>query len=52
MNNGIQKTHEDIHDDFKNDLLNISNKNVTVNDLLSAHNKSLDASINNSKNVF
>ena len=52
VNDGIQKTHEDIHDDFKNDILNISNKNVSINDLLSAHNRSLDASINNSKNIF
>ena len=52
VNSGIQKTHEDIHDDFKNDILNISNKNVSLNDLISAHNKSLDVSINNSKNIF
>ena len=34
INSGIEKSHLEIHDDFKNDLLNISNKKTTVNELL------------------
>ena len=31
----IEKSHDEIHDDFKNDLLNISNKKSNVTELLS-----------------
>ena len=34
INSGIEKSHLEIHDNFKNDLLNISNKKTTVNELL------------------
>ena len=34
INSGIRKTHDEIHDDFKNDILNISNKNSTINEIL------------------
>ena len=34
INTGIEKSHLEIHDDFKNDLLNISNKRKTVNEIL------------------
>ena len=34
INSGIEKSHLEIHDDLKNDLLNISNKKTTVNELL------------------
>ena len=34
INSGIEKSHLEIHDDIKNDLLNISNKKTTVNELL------------------
>ena len=35
----IEKSHDELHDDFKNDLLNISNKRTTINELI-ALNKS------------
>ena len=35
INSGIEKTHDKIHDDFRKDRLNISKKNVSVNELLS-----------------
>ena len=34
INSGIEKSHLAIRDDFKNDLLNISNKKTTINDIL------------------
>ena len=34
INSGIEKSHLEIRDDFKNDLLNISNKKTTINDIL------------------
>ena len=34
INSGIEKSHLEIRDDFKNDLLNISNKKTTVNEIL------------------
>ena len=34
INSGIEKSHLAIRDDFKNDLLNISNKKTTVNEIL------------------
>ena len=34
INTGIEKSHLEIHDDFRNDLLNISNKRKTVNEIL------------------
>ena len=34
INSGIEKSHLEIRDDFKNDLLNISNKRTTVNEIL------------------
>ena len=34
INSGIEKSHLEIHDDFRNDLLNISNKRKTVNEIL------------------
>ena len=34
INSGIAKSHLEIRDDFKNDLLNISNKKTTINDIL------------------
>ena len=40
----IAQSHDEIHDDFKNDLLNISNKKTTINELI-ALNKS-------SNNIF
>ena len=30
----IEKSHDELHDDFKNDLLNISNKRTTINELI------------------
>jgi len=35
INSGIRKTHDEIHDDFKNDILNISKKNTSINEILS-----------------
>ena len=35
INSGIKKTHDEIHDDFKNDILNISKKNTSINEILS-----------------
>ena len=35
----IEKSHNELHDDFKNDLLNISNKKTSINELI-ALNKS------------
>ena len=35
ITSGIEKSHRDIHDDFRNDLLNISNKKKDLNDILS-----------------
>lgn len=35
INSGIKKTHDEIHDDFKNDVLNISKKNTSINEILS-----------------
>ena len=35
INSGIEKSHRAIHDDFRNDLLNISNKKKDLNDILS-----------------
>ena len=40
----ITKSHDELHDDFKNDLLNISNKKTSINEIL-ALNKS-------SNNIF
>ena len=40
----ITKSHDELHDDFKNDLLNISNKKASINEIL-ALNKS-------SNNIF
>ena len=34
INSGIEKSHLEIRDDFKNDLLNISNKKTTINNIL------------------
>ena len=34
INSGIEKSHLEIRDDFKNDLLNISNKKTTINEIL------------------
>jgi len=34
INSGIRKTHDEIHDDFKNDILNISKKNTSINEIL------------------
>ena len=34
INSRIEKSHNEIHDDFRNDLLNISNKKTSVNELL------------------
>ena len=34
INSGIEKSHLEIRDDFKNDLLNINNKKTTINDIL------------------
>ena len=34
INSGIEKSHLEIRDDFKNDLLNISNKKTTFNEIL------------------
>ena len=39
ITSGIEKSHIEIHNDFKNDLLNISNKKTNINDIL-ALNKS------------
>jgi len=35
INSSIRKTHDEIHDDFKNDILNISKKNTSINEILS-----------------
>ena len=35
INSGIEKTHNEVHDDFKNDILNISKKNISIHELLS-----------------
>ena len=35
ISSGIRKTHDEIHDDFKNDILNISKKNTSINEILS-----------------
>lgn len=34
ITSGIQRKTNEIHDDFKNDILNISKKNISVNELL------------------
>ena len=35
ITSGIEKSHIEIHNDFKNDLLNISNKKTNLNDIIS-----------------
>ena len=34
INTGLQKTHDEIHDEFKNDILNISKKNTSINEII------------------
>lgn len=34
ITSGIQRKNNEVHDDFKNDILNISKKNISVNELL------------------
>ena len=34
INLSIEKTHNEVHDDFKNDILNISKKNLSIHELL------------------
>ena len=34
INSGIKKTHNEIHDELKNDILNISKRNASINELL------------------
>ena len=51
INNGIVKSHEDLHEDIKNDKLTISKK-VLSNTELQALNKSLESIINGNNDVF
>ena len=51
INNGIVKSHEDLHEDIKNDKLTISKK-VLSNTELQALNKSLESILNGNNDVF
>ena len=35
INSGIEKTHNEVHEDFKNDILNISKINISIHEFLS-----------------